>query len=67
MITVTFDETKWQVVPKEPTEVMVVAAMDRHDAEPLTSWGHMKAASDADVYKAMLAAAPSPNAMKDGE
>ena len=52
----------WQVVPKEPTgqmcwegSVVEVKHLFDHDRSP-----HIGAKSSADVYRAMLAAAPRP-------
>lgn len=45
-----------QVVPLEPTEAMLKAAMQREDDEPLSGWGKIVPASHAEIYKAMLAA-----------
>jgi hypothetical protein len=48
----------WVLVPREPTEAMLDAAMTREDDEPLTDWGKIIPAPHAEIYKAMLAAAP---------
>lgn len=49
----------WVMVPREPTEAMLDAAMTREDDEPLTDWGKIVPAPHAEIYKAMLAAVPS--------
>jgi len=48
----------WVSVPREPTAEMLDAAMRREDDEPLSDWGKIVPASHADIYRAMLAAAP---------
>src|SRR6185437_11963671 len=48
----------WVLVPVEPTKAMLDAAMAREDDEPLTDWGKIIPAPHAEIYKAMLAAAP---------
>jgi hypothetical protein len=48
----------WVLVPREPTEQMIEAAMQREDDEPLSDWGRMVPAPHAEIYKAMLAATP---------
>ena len=52
MKTVTFDETQWQLVPKEPTEVMRLAGVEAGVASK-TGWCPV-------AYRAMLANAPQP-------
>lgn len=47
------------LVPREPTEAMLEAAAIREDDEPLSDWGKCVPAPHAEIYKAMLAAAPS--------
>ena len=47
MRTITFDETKWQIVPKKPTFLMIEAGGEHSDCE--------------DVYEAMLAISPPPS------
>lgn len=52
MKTVAFDETKWKLVPIEPTEVM------KH-AGRAAGWSNAVAYNETrDIYRAMLAAAP---------
>lgn len=46
------------LVPVEPTEEMIDAAMQREDDEPLSSWGKSVPAPHSAIYRAMLAAAP---------
>lgn len=52
----------WVMVPREPTEEMLEAAMQREDDEPLSDWGLVRAAPHEGIYAAMLAAAPQPPA-----
>lgn len=49
----------WKLVPVEPTDAMMEAAMQREDDEPLSSWGKIVPAPHEAIYCAMLAAAPS--------
>jgi hypothetical protein len=53
MKTVTFDETKWQLVPKEPTDAMQLAGAQaiRFDTTPLN-----KIWTGNAVFRAMVAA-----------
>lgn len=44
------------LVPREPTEAMLEAALTRDDAEPLSGWVRVKFSGYKDIYKAMLAA-----------
>ena len=53
MKTVTFDETEWQLVPKEPTEDMEYAGLISADDKDRASWM-------TQVYRAMLKTAPPP-------
>ena len=46
MKTVTFDEEKWQLVPKEPTQDMIIAG------------GYAGPFSTVGIYKAFIKAAP---------
>jgi hypothetical protein len=46
------------LVPREPTQAMLDAAMRREDDEPPSDWGKLVPASHAEIYRAMLAAAP---------
>jgi len=50
----------WKLVPFEPTEEMLEAAMQREDDEPLSDWGKIVRAPHKDIYKAMIAALPEP-------
>lgn len=50
MRTITYDETQWQLVPKEPTRSMILDGQSR-------MWSGIRPA-----YEAMLAAAPQPPA-----
>lgn len=52
MMTATFDETKWQLVPVEPSIAMCI-----HGAEKVAG---SDGRSMAEVYRAMLHAAPVP-------
>ena len=59
MKTVTYDETKWQLVPIIPTGTMIGAGNDEGE------WGYYESSlsgpykgNPADIYKAMLSAAP---------
>lgn len=54
MKTVAFDETKWQLVPIEPTQEMTNHVID----ERLEALVAGKEHTLIDIYKAMLAAAP---------
>lgn len=61
----------WKLVPVEPTDAMMQAAMQREDDEPLSSWGKIVPAPHDAIYRAMLAAAPAasgvhPDALPDG-
>lgn len=49
----------WKLVPVEPTDAMMQAAMQREDDEPLSSWGKIVPAPHDAIYRAMLAAAPA--------
>lgn len=49
----------WVLVPREPTEAMLEAAMQREDDEPLSDWGKLVPAPHAEIYAAMLAATPA--------
>lgn len=53
MKTITYDESKWQLVPKEPTTEMFRVGCEVHDQRP---------SEVREVYSAMLAAAPLPAA-----
>lgn len=59
--TITYDETKWQLVPKEPTPGMVDAPEVRIVApchgcgDTLVNWAQCE-----EVYRSMLTAAPEP-------
>lgn len=46
----------WQVVPVEPTDAMICAALDDHDKNYRQSY--------SDIYRAMLAAAPKPESYR---
>jgi len=53
MKTITYDETKWKLVPIEPTTTMVIAGVNaalKNRDEPYF------------IFVAMLAAAPTPSA-----
>ena len=59
MKTVTFDETKWKLVPLEPTEAQYIEAQKM--LEFSDEYCHSYFAGDfteGDLYKAMIAAAP---------
>lgn len=51
-----FDETKWKLVPIEPTQEMINHVID----ERLEALVAGKEHTFIDIYKAMLAAAPKP-------
>ena len=51
--------SEWKLVPVEPTEEMIAAAMQAHEDKPLTDWGKIVPANDDEIYRAMLAAAPA--------
>ena len=57
MKTVTYDETKWVLVPVEPTDEMVEAAWDSDAADYVGE--HKRIHSLGLAWSAMLAAAPS--------
>lgn len=67
MITVTFDETKWKLVPIEPTPEMIEAAGESiygHSRDKACEWAKedkFESCSQvgSDVYRAMLSVAPS--------
>ena len=58
MKTVTYDETKWVLVPVEPTDEMVEAAWDSDAADYVGE--HKRIHSLGLAWSAMLAAAPQP-------
>jgi hypothetical protein len=45
--TITFDESKWQLVPKKPTFLMIEAGCEHSDCE--------------EIYEAMLTISPPPD------
>ena len=57
MKTVTYDETKWVLVPVEPTDEMVEAAWDSDAADYVGE--HKRIHSLGLAWSAMIAAAPS--------
>jgi hypothetical protein len=54
MMTITFDETKWKLVPIEPTQEMC-----QHGQWKAREWPSFPLRINP-IYKSMLAAAPSP-------
>lgn len=59
MKTITYDETKWKLVPMEPTDAMALAAIKVGLRNP--------AINGVVQYKAMLAAAPTPPASEQAQ
>jgi hypothetical protein len=64
MITVTYDETQFALVPMEPTDAMIDAAWE---CDAATDWvgEHKRIHSAADCYRAMLAATPAASGGED--
>lgn len=58
MKTVTFDESKYALVPVDPTEAMMAAAMNSEDVLFDTEDDTMFRVQHAVIWQAMLAAAP---------
>lgn len=49
----------WQLVPKEPTDLMIEAAYKKDDEWPANDWGNSIPAPFDEIYRAMLSAAPT--------
>lgn len=63
MLTVTYDDKQWQLVPKEPTSGMMTAGMVAiSEAPDLGGIVSPNTAESYDCYRTMLAAAPPPPA-----
>lgn len=56
--TITFDDSIYKLVPREPTEEMLSSAWEYHGSSRYSERVLQDAVTDAECYKAMIAAAP---------